>query len=127
MFKISQLHHVSFLVTNTTRAVGFYRDVLGLAVDISRPDLGYAGAWLQLGNMPNGGQIHLLELPNPDPREGRPAHGGHDRHVAFAMRDLDELMQRLKQHHIAYTLSRSRRALFCRDPDGNALEFIELA
>jgi glyoxylase I family protein len=39
---------------------------------------------------------------------------------------LDDLMATLEQHGIQYTVSRSgRRALFCRDPDGNALECIE--
>ena len=26
-------------------------------------------------------QIHLMQLPNPDPTTGRPAHGGRDRHT----------------------------------------------
>lgn len=111
------------IVADTRRALAFYCDVLGLSVDASRPDLGYPGAWLDIGPQ----QIHLLELPNPDPVEGRPAHGGRDRHTAFGLRNLDSLTERLSAAGIAYTLSKSgRRALFCRDPDGNALEFIEL-
>ena len=89
---------------------------------LDRPDLGYPGAWLQVG----GRQIHLLELPNPDPVAGRPAHGGRDRHLALAVTDLDWLAGRLATAGVAFTLSRSgRRALFCRDPDANALEFVE--
>jgi glyoxylase I family protein len=89
-----------------------------------RPDLAFPGAWLDLGAQ----QIHLLELPNPDPVTGRPAHGGRDRHVALLLNDLDALVQRLDAADIGYTLSRSgRRALFCRDPDGNAVELIEHA
>lgn len=117
-----KIHHVSFIVADTARALEFYQGVLGLAVDANRPDLGYPGAWLNV----QGQQIHLLELPNPDPREGRPTHGGRDRHVAFAIDDLQSLITRLTGASMTYTLSRSgRRALFCRDPDGNALEFIE--
>jgi glyoxylase I family protein len=42
--------------------------------------------------------------------------------------NLDELVARLEQAGIPYSLSKSgRRALFCRDPDQNALEFIEMA
>lgn len=124
MTDILALHHVSMIVADTARALAFYRDVLGLRVDPARPDLGYPGAWLDLGAQ----QIHLLELPNPDPVAGRPAHGGRDRHCAFTIGDLDALRQRLDAAHIRYTLSRSgRRALFVRDPDGNALEFIEQA
>jgi glyoxylase I family protein len=116
------IHHVSVIVADTARALRFYRDTLGLAVDSQRPDLGYPGAWLSLGDQ----QVHLLELPNPDPVTGRPAHGGRDRHCAFSVRDLNALRARLVAAAVSFTLSKSgRRALFCRDPDGNALEFIE--
>jgi glyoxylase I family protein len=64
-------------------------------------------------------------LPNPEAGLQRPQHGGRDRHVALAVSDLAELIERLNRAGIAYTLSSSgRRALFCRDPDGNALELI---
>ena len=116
------IQHVSVLVADTQQSLPFYRDVLGFAEDPPRPDLGYPGAWLTVGAQ----QIHLLELPNPDPVTGRPVHGGRDRHVALTLRDLDALQRRLDAAGIPYTLSKSgRRALFCRDPDSNALEFIE--
>lgn len=119
---IEAIHHVSLLVADTQRAVAFYVDVLGITTDPRRPDLGYPGAWLLVG----GAQLHLLELPNPDPCDGRPAHGGRDRHVAFRIKDLERLRRKLDDARVRYTLSRSgRKALFCRDPDGNALEFIE--
>jgi glyoxylase I family protein len=121
---VTALHHVSLIVADTNRSLGFYRDLLGLLVDASRPDLGYPGGWLWLG----GQQLHLLELPNPDATEGRPAHGGRDRHLAMSVPDLDALAERLSEAGIPYSLSRSgRRALFCRDPDANALEFVESA
>ena len=119
---IESIAHVSLLVADTARAVDFYAGVLGLGVVRERPDLGFPGAWLAVGER----QIHLLELPNPDPLEGRPAHGGRDRHVAFYVSDLAGLALKLDQAGIGYSRSRSgRQALFCRDPDGNALEFIE--
>ncbi len=118
----SGLLHASLIVADTGRALAFYRDILQLPVVPDRPELGYPGAWLAVGRQ----QIHLLELPNPDPVEGRPAHGGRDRHIALAIDELEPLVRALEQQGIGYTLSRSgRRALFCRDPDGNALEFIE--
>jgi glyoxylase I family protein len=58
--------------------------------------------------------------------ERRPAHGGRDRNTAIHLREIVTLKAALDRAGISYTLSRSRRAaLFCRDPDGNALEFIE--
>jgi glyoxylase I family protein len=117
-----RIHHASLIVADTARALRFYCDLLGLHIDSTRPDLGYPGAWLQIGTE----QIHLLELPNPDPVEGRPAHGGRDRHLAVLVDDLDALAYALDTAGVAFTRSRSgRRALFCRDPDGNALELIE--
>jgi glyoxylase I family protein len=118
---MTRLHHVSLLVADTDRALEFYCGVLGLAIDHERPDLGFPGAWLNLGDS----QIHLLQLANPDPVAGRPEHGGRDRHTALQVDDFDPLRHRLDRAGIAYTLSRSgRRALFCRDPDGNAIELI---
>jgi glyoxylase I family protein len=123
MSLIAGMHHVSVIVADTERSLSFYRDLLGLPVDASRPDLGYPGAWLQLGAQ----QIHLLQVPNPDPMDTRPTHGGRDRHLALSVPDLDRIIERLNSAGVGYTLSRSgRRALFCRDPDANALEFVEL-
>ena len=87
----------------------------------SRADLPFPGAWLSVGEQ----QIHLLELPNPDPVTGRPPHGGRDRHVALTVHSLRPIIDALETAGIDYTMSRSgRTALFCRDPDGNALEII---
>lgn len=121
--EISQILHSSVIIQDTEKALNFYQGVLGLTVDESRPDLGYPGVWLNVG----GQQIHLLELPNPDPVTGRPQHGGRDRHVALAVNEIDELQERLEQAGLEFTRSKSgRKALFTRDPDGNALEFIEM-
>jgi glyoxylase I family protein len=87
MIDIRAIHHVSLLVSDTGRALGFYQDLLGLEVE---------------------------------------EHGGRDRHVALSVADMDVLMAALEAAGVAYTLSRSgRRALFCRDPDGNAIELVE--
>jgi glyoxylase I family protein len=116
-----QIHHVSVIVSDTMKALRFYSGILGLKT-CERPDLPFPGAWLQLGAQ----QIHLLEVPNPDRNEGRPEHGGLDHHTAFLVNDLDAVRQQLEQQDIDYTLSKSgRRALFCRDPDGNAVELIQ--
>jgi glyoxylase I family protein len=119
---VRSIHHVSLIVADTARALDFYQGILGLELDPERPDLAFPGAWLWVGDQ----QIHLLELPNPDPVAGRPQHGGRDRHLAMRVSGLDETRVRLEAAGLAYTLSRSGRcALFCRDPDGNALELIE--
>ena len=124
MFQVKTIHHGSLIVSDTQKSLAFYTGLLGMQVDDKRPDLGYPGAWLIVGEQ----QIHLLELPNPDPLEGRPEHGGRDRHLAFHVENLDDLCNKLEISGISYTMSKSgRKALFCRDPDQNALEFIEIA
>ena len=119
---VKAIDHCSMIVAETAKALEFYMDILGLELDDSRPDLGYPGAWLQLAN----GQIHLLEVANPDPIENRPEHGGRDRHLALQVSDLTEIIQRLENVGITYSKSKSgRAALFCRDFDGNAIELVE--
>lgn len=114
------LHHVSLIISNCNAALEFYCGVLGLETT-ERPALDFPGVWLKVGEQ----QIHLLELPNPDPVDERPRHGGRDRHVALAVADFSMHRKRLDEAGIDYTLSRSgRQALFCRDPDGNAIELI---
>ena len=120
---ILNLHHVSLIVEDLTIALAFYNEVLGLDVDDSRPDLGYPGVWLTL---PGQQQIHLMQLDNPDKESERPEHGGRDHHVAFAVSSIDTISKSLENLEMLFTKSKSgRKALFCHDPDGNALEFIE--
>ncbi|MDH5183839.1 MAG: VOC family protein [Gammaproteobacteria bacterium] len=123
MFRIMQIHHASFLVADLDRAEQFYIRTLGLK-KVIRPDLGYPGLWLQIHQAQ---QLHLMQLPNPDADRLAPQHGGRDRHIALHVEGLDELAQRLDTLGWDYSSSRSgRKALFCRDPDGNALEFIQI-
>lgn len=115
-----RLAHVSVLVADTATALAFYRDVLGLPVSARRPALDFPGAWFDLGEC----ELHLIEQPSPD-THARPLHAGRDRHIALHIDDLATLCARLDAAHIPYTRSRSgRAAIFCRDPDGNGLEFI---
>jgi glyoxylase I family protein len=91
-----------------------YYDIFGLQ-QTNRPVLGFPGIWLQ--------QIHLLQLENCDPITGRPEH----RHIALSVPELSPIQDILDKSRIAYTLSQSgRKALFCRDPDGNALKILQL-
>jgi glyoxylase I family protein len=118
---IERLTHVSLLVADLARARAFYEEVLGLVPSPARPQMDFPGVWYDIGEA----QIHLLVLPSPDPMAGRPQHPGRDRHVALAVADWEALRLELDQRGIAYTLSRSgRKALFVRDPDGNALELV---
>ena len=120
---ITSLQHVSFIVKDLTVSLEFYCDLLKLEQKTNRPDMAFKGAWLKVTDIQ---EIHLLELNNPDPIENRPEHGGRDRHAAFTIESLAPLQAILEEKNIPYTMSKSgRAALFTRDPDSNALEFIE--
>jgi glyoxylase I family protein len=83
----------------------------------------FPGAWLRAGTQ----QIHLIEMPGRVRAATPAAHGGRDWHVALSVSNLEELEAALTECGVGYTKSRSgRRALFCRDPDGNAIELIEV-
>ena len=117
------------MVADALASVDWYVSVLGFEDETHlRPKtLPYPGGFLLAGDH----QVHLMKLPSPDPCEGRPAHGGRDRHAAFSVASLKPLLARLQAQGLSegggFTVSRSgRRAIFVRDPDGNALEFMEL-
>lgn len=121
--KLSAVLHTSMVIADLNVSLDFYTRVLNLEIDNSRPELGYPGAWLNLGAQ----QIHLLQVSNVDPVTGRPEHVGRDRHVAMQVDSIEQLTNVLSIEKIPYTLSKSgRQALFCRDPDGNGLEFVQL-
>lgn len=113
--------HVSVVVADVFAALPFYQQVLGLRL-IDRPELGFPGAWLSLTADVD---LHLLQLPNPDPISNRPAHGGRDRHIALQVNATEPFAQRLAALNWPFTRSHSGRdALFCRDLDGNAWELV---
>ncbi|HED36356.1 MAG TPA: glyoxalase [Gammaproteobacteria bacterium] len=119
---VLSIHHVSLVIGDTQQSVAFYQGVLGLEVRDDRPDLGFAGAWLNIGQQ----QLHLLEVANLDPVD-RPVHGGRDRHLALSVESLADFEHKLNVAGIAFTRSSSgRQALFCRDPDGNGVELVGL-
>lgn len=121
---ITGIHHATFIVSDLARSRAFYEGVLGLHADAKRPAMSFDGMWYEVGV---NQQIHLMSLPDPEAGLQRPLHGGRDRHVALVVIDLSLLISRLDAANIKYTVSQSgRRALFCRDPDQNALEFVEV-
>ena len=123
------IQHVGILVSDLPNSLEFYLNTLGMQDDtqLRNPKLPFAGAFVRAGNT----QIHLMVgntggVPLPSFSSGRPEHGGRDYHVALAVNALAPIREALTARGIPYTMSKSgRAALFCRDPDGNALEFME--
>lgn len=118
-----RLHHGSLIVNDLSRSLHFYCLIIGLEQNLQRPDMNFEGAWLDIGEQ----QIHLLKLPQTEQQSNRPEHAGRDRHLAIHVTQIDSIKANLEANNLPFTMSRSgREALFCRDPDGNGLEFIKV-
>ena len=115
---LADIHHVSLNVTDTERALGFYRDVLGMSV-LPRPDFGFGGAWLDAGG---GRQIHLIEAHVPDDR---------GQHVAFRVESIVDVVDALRAAGLdvgdgSEVGDTGIRQTFVHDPDGNLIEFTQV-
>lgn len=120
MIQIKQFLHTGLIIADLARAKQFYEGVLGLTPSNKRPNLSFEGVWYNIGI----NQIHLMCVPNPYQDADKPAHGGRDIHLALAVEDVEPVIEALEKAGVAYTKSMSgRAAVFCRDPDGNAIEF----
>jgi len=111
------IHHVSINVSNTETALGFYRDVLGMAL-LDRPDFGFGGAWLDAGG---GRQVHLIEAIVPPDR---------GQHIAFEVDDIVATVSALRSAGVdvpepRVVPDRPIRQTFVSDPDGNRIEFTQ--
>jgi glyoxylase I family protein len=115
-FEITQIDHVSVLITDVARSRHFYRDLLGLK-EIPKPrTFTFSVLWFDLGQQ----QLHLLLKPQPDNRS--PRH--------FALRVKDVAAARRYFHELGIrtdetTLIPGCDRFFIADPDGNRIEIIQ--
>ncbi|RLE28358.1 bleomycin resistance protein [Candidatus Acetothermia bacterium] len=114
---IRRIWDVTLTVADLSRAVAFYRDVLGLPLKYRFPD--YAGfdlGGVELGLKTWGGM--------EPPRNGEPV-------VNFLVDDVDRACRGLSARGVKFTKDPedtpwgSRIALF-RDPDGNTLQLTQI-
>ena len=109
------VHHVSVNVRDAEEAIAFYTGVLGLGLRSDRPDFGFGGAWLDIGDQ----QVHLIESAVPD---------DHGQHFAIRVADLDATVAELRGRGVAVgdpsPVGTGRQA-FLHDPSGNGIELHE--
>lgn len=117
---IQGIHHVSMVVSNTETSRRFYTDVLGLTEVPRNPIIPFPGAWFQVSDL----HIHLLEVANQDPTD-RIGPGVEDRHIALVVESVQTLMEDLNAKGVDFVFRDKSNAVFIRDPDGNAIEFVQ--
>lgn len=111
--EFSIVHHISINVADTREAEAFYVDILKFE-QIQRPDMGFNGAWLQMGDQ----QLHLLEVEDHEAPRGQ--------HFAFHVEDIHAVRTYLTDKGINVSTPTELGGVclqcFFKDPCGNLLE-----
>jgi len=117
---IRSVDHVSFAVRDLATSLHFYCDVLGLE-QAPRPDLGFPGAWLTVGNS----QVHLLQAPEGfDGGTPPPFLNPIASHAAFGIDDHAATRALLRGHGLEIFELEASGQMWVKDPDGNIIELI---
>jgi len=120
-------HHVAIIASDYQLSRHFYVDVLGLVV-IAENFRAERNSWkcdLRIGNS----QIELFSFPDAPARTSRPEACGL-RHLAFCVKDIGAMVQRLAEHGVECEPIRTdpytgRLFTFFSDPDELPLELYE--
>lgn len=129
MFDIEGIHHIAVICSNYERSRRFFTEILGLDIiaETYRAERDSYKLDLRINALT---QIELFSFPTPPARPSRPEACGL-RHLAFAVRNLDQAYTYLKGHNINVEAIRTdhltgKRFTFFADPDNLPLELYEI-
>jgi glyoxylase I family protein len=122
------VHHLAVICSDYAKSRRFYTEVLGFPV-ISETYRAERNSYKLDLVLPGGAQIELFSFPGAPKRPSYPEACGL-RHLAFAVRDLDDAVAALTAHGISVEAARVDELTGCRftffsDPDGLPLELYE--
>src|SRR5262245_8366950 len=113
--RVTQIDHVSVIITDVERSRRFYRDLLGLR-EIAKPHtFDFVVVWFDLGNQ----HLHLLLKDCPDTLSPR--------HFALRVADAAAARAYLQGHSVEVQETSpipGADRFFIHDPDGNRIEII---
>ncbi len=142
---ISSINHTGLTVSSLDRALGFYRDVLGLEVVMEQEKeggylaeiTGYPDAHVRMAHLatPDGGRLELFEYLAPHGRSAPldPPDVGIT-HVCLVVADIHDAHRRLvaagaepfsEPVSIDTGANKGAFGLYVRDPDGIVLELFQ--
>jgi catechol 2,3-dioxygenase-like lactoylglutathione lyase family enzyme len=114
--QVTQIDHVSVIISDVERSRRFYRDVLGLK-EIAKPrTFDFVVVWFDLGNQ----QLHLLLKDRPDTVSPR--------HFALRVKDVRAARASFRERGIPFSETTpipGADRVFIADPDGNRIEIIQ--
>lgn len=149
---LTQIDHVNIVVADLEAMLAFYRDALGMTVSkrvtisgqwvasvVGLNDVQAEVVYLEL---PAGPRVELIRYDSPagtSPDGLDQANTRGLRHLAFAVDDIDEAVDRLRRNGVAflsdvqavpdnqvtYAGGVRKRLVYFRDPEGNILELCE--
>jgi glyoxylase I family protein len=107
--------HVAINVGDVPAGIIFYTEKIGLVQNFTRPDFGFAGAWLDAAN---GQQVHLIEATVPN---------NLGQHFALTFEDLGAAVVELRARGLQVSEptavgTTGRQQAFTSDPWGNGIE-----
>lgn len=126
---LKNIHHIAIICSDYEVSKKFYTEVLGLTIIQERYRSERQSYKLDLAL--NGNYvIELFSFPNPPKRVSRPEASGL-RHLAFAVDNLEVIINHLNQNQIISEPIRldeftGKRFTFIADPDDLPIEFYEL-
>jgi lactoylglutathione lyase len=143
---ITGIHHFALTVSQMDRSIAFYRDLFGLEVLSDREvDRDYVeqitavpGAHVRIVHLVGyGRQVELLQyLAPPGADRARALQDVGSAHLCFQSDDLDADVERLRSAEVTFRSmpvettsgpNRGGRGIYVEDPDGNAVEVVQLA
>jgi glyoxylase I family protein len=112
--------HVAINVGDVPAGIIFYTEKIGLVQNFTRPDFGFAGAWLDAAN---GQQVHLIEATVPN---------NLGQHFALTFEDLGAAVVELRARGLQVSEptavgTTGRQQAFTSDPWGNGIELHQRA
>jgi catechol 2,3-dioxygenase-like lactoylglutathione lyase family enzyme len=146
-FRIISADHTGITVSNLEHSLPFWRDILGFEFshsahqtgEMAKEITGVEGAEIKLAILkaPGGYKIELLEYLAPADRKRanlRPCDVG-SVHIALLVDDLEAILDKIaasgwtaagKPQLLKIGPNAGKRVVYVRDPDGTAIEFMEM-
>jgi catechol 2,3-dioxygenase-like lactoylglutathione lyase family enzyme len=128
---ITELNHYLLVAKNLEKTRDFYQKVLGMEVAAERPDFGFPGYWMKIGEAicvhlasqePNQVRDQYLLKKHP---QGTTGSGSVD-HIAFLAKDPWEVRSRIERHgvemHFRSLPDSKLFQIFLKDPDDVTIE-----
>jgi catechol 2,3-dioxygenase-like lactoylglutathione lyase family enzyme len=143
---ITGIHHFALTVSDADRSIAFYTDLFGLDLlsdrevdrDYVERITGVADAHIRIVHLRGyGKQVELLEYKRPRGTRGaRALPDAGSAHLCFTSDDLEADVARLQAAGVRFRSmpvettsgpNRGGRGVYVEDPDGNAVEIVQLA